>query len=96
MKSTRYIATALALAAAIAAADEKLTYSPRQVLKQPIRPITEPKIVSASDADIQDNELVIGLQLDGQARAWSINQLTGPRREIINDEMAGTAIAATW
>ena len=96
MKSTRYIATALALAAAIAAAGENQTYNPRQVLKQPIRPITEPKIVSASDADIQDNELVIGLQLDGQARAWSINQLTGPRREIINDELAGTAIAATW
>ncbi len=71
-------------------------YSPRTVLKKPIRAITDPPIVAAADAELSDNELIIGVEIDGQARAYPINQLTGPRREIINDELAGTAIAATW
>jgi len=47
-------------------------------------------------ANVDDDELVIGVVIDGEARAYPINQLTGPDREIINDELAGTAIAATW
>ena len=71
-------------------------YAPRKVLPVPLRPITNPKIVSASDAEISDNELVIGVEIEGQARAYPINQLTGPSREIINDQLAETPIAATW
>lgn len=71
-------------------------YRPRTVLKKPIRPITEPPIVSADQSGLADNELIIGVEIDGQARAYPINQLTGPSREIINDVLAGTAIAATW
>ena len=52
-------------------------------------------VIGDMDAD-GDNELVIGVEIDGQARAYPINQLTGPSREIINDVLAGTAIAATW
>ena len=71
-------------------------YAPRKVIPVPLRPITNPAIASAADAEISDNELVIGVEIDGQARAYPINQLTGPSREIINDELAGTPIAATW
>ncbi len=71
-------------------------YRPRTVLRHPIRAITDPAIVSADQADVVDNELVIGVEVNGQARAYPINQLTGPNREIINDQLGGTAIAATW
>lgn len=71
-------------------------YNPRQVLRRPIRPIVDPDIVSARECNLADNELVIGVEINGKARAYSINQLTGPQREIINDELGGTAIAATW
>ena len=71
-------------------------YRPRTVLKKPIRPITDPNIVSADQSGLADNELIIGVKIDGVARAYPINQLTGPSREIINDMLAGTAIAATW
>lgn len=77
-------------------ADEALTYKPRQVLVKPIRPIVDPPIVGADEADIEPNELVIGVEVNGAVRAYSINQLTGPKREIINDELGGVAIAATW
>lgn len=71
-------------------------YNPRQVLRKPIRPIISPPVVSADKAEILPNELVLGVEINGAARAYSINQLTGPQREIINDVLGGTAIAATW
>jgi hypothetical protein len=71
-------------------------YLPRTVLRKPVRAITDPAIVSADQAEVSDDELVIGVEVNGQARAYPINQLTGPNREIINDELGGTAIAATW
>ena len=45
---------------------------------------------------IFDDELVLGVVIDGKARAYPINMLTGPTREIINDELSDVAIAATW
>ncbi len=71
-------------------------YRPRVVLNHPLPPIKDPPVVSAQRADLSDNELVLGIAIGDQARAYPINQLTGPRREIINDQLAGTAIAATW
>lgn len=71
-------------------------YKPRKVLPTALRAITDPKITTVDKARVADNDLVIGVEIDGQARAYPINQLTGPSREIINDELAGTAIAATW
>ncbi len=70
-------------------------YNPRTVLPKPIRAITDPPIVSADESSVLDNELVIGVEVNGKARAYPINQLTGPQREIINDTLGGIAIAAT-
>ncbi len=75
---------------------DRPAYRPQQVLFRPIRPIVNPKIETAAETDLADNELVIGAVINGQARAWPINQLTGPLREIINDELGGTPVAATW
>ena len=71
-------------------------YNPRTVLRKPMPAIVEPQIVSADKADLSANALVLGVVIDGEARAYPINQLTGPRREIINDTLHGIAIAATW
>lgn len=71
-------------------------YQPKVVLRKALPAITQAPVVSMVDANVADHELVIGVVIDGVARAYPINQLTGPRREIINDELNGTAIAATW
>ena len=71
-------------------------YEPRQVLRKPIRPITDPRIVASEASDVAPNELVIGVVVDSEARAYPVNMLTGPEREIINDTLAGRNIAATW
>ncbi len=74
----------------------ELEYSPRKVVPFAIRAITDPKIADAADVDISAAELVLGVTINGKSRAYPINQLTGPHREIINDELGGVAIAATW
>lgn len=58
--------------------------------------IDQPEVVSGGEADRQmrPEEPVLGLVVHGKARAYSLWQLDA--HEIVNDQMAGTAIAATW
>ncbi len=72
-------------------------FKPR-VLLNSLPAIVDPNIVSAEEADenLGPDELVIGVVVNGKARAYPINMLTGPRREIINDQLGNQAIAATW
>ena len=72
------------------------SYAPTVVIPRAFPPIMDPKSVSAAEANLTPNELVLGVTVDGESRAYPINQLQGPTREIINDELGGTAIAATW
>jgi len=58
--------------------------------------IDDPAFVSGAEADLQmrAEEPVLGVVIGGEARAYSLWQLDA--HEIVNDEIAGTAIAATW
>lgn len=73
-------------------------FQPRDVLRSPVRPLVSvPTLKAESVTDqVNANELVLGVEVNGQARAYPINMLTGPQREIVNDTVAGRAIAATW
>lgn len=72
-------------------------YRPQRLLNA-LPPIKKPPFVSVDEANgkIAPNELVLGVQVNGEARAFPINMLTGPRREIFNDELGQMPIAATW
>ena len=58
--------------------------------------ISDPSFVSADEADDQyeHDELVLGVEIDGDARAYSIPLLS--RHEIVNDVVGGKPIAVTW
>jgi hypothetical protein len=58
--------------------------------------IFDPEFLTAEEAneEYQDNELVLGVEIDGDARAYSIPYLSS--REIVNDTVGGRHIAATW
>ena len=58
--------------------------------------VFEPRFFSAKDADewYDDHELVIGVEIDGDARAYSIPYLSS--HEIVNDSVGGRKIAVTW
>jgi hypothetical protein len=56
------------------------------------------KVLTAKEADqqLRDDEMLLGVVVNGKARAWPLNVMTGPEREIFNDEFEGRPIAATW
>lgn len=58
--------------------------------------IDNPEFVSGANADaqMQSEEPVLGVVIGGEARAYSLWQLDA--HEIVNDNIAGRAIAATW
>jgi len=73
-------------------------FNPQIVIKKPFKAIVDAPTISAAEADkiLNPNELVLGVSVKGQRRAYPINMLTGPSREIINDRLGDQAIAATW
>ncbi len=75
---------------------EELEFAPRQVIDKRFPAIKSPPRRPAGKARMRDDELLIGVLLNGEACAYPINMLTGPTREIINDKVGGRAIAATW
>ena len=91
-----FFVLSVAWAPTVLAQPADLNYQPRVVLQQPLPAITDAPIVVADQAQVALNDLVIGVAVNGLARAYPVNQLTGPRREIINDRLGDLAIAATW
>jgi hypothetical protein len=77
--------------------DSRPKFAP-QVVVQPFPPIVDAPVIATKkvSSQVRDNELVLGVVVNGEARAYPINMLTGPMREIINDTLGGRAIAATW
>jgi outer membrane biosynthesis protein TonB len=59
-----------------------------------IRPIYNPEFVPAGNAPLEDDELIIGVAWDGEAKAYSISTLRS--REMVNDELAGIPTLVTW
>lgn len=59
-----------------------------------IRPIYDPTFISAEAAGLQAGELVMGVAMDGEAKAYPVTVLR--IREMVNDEMAGIPILVTW
>ena len=59
-----------------------------------IAAITNPVFVSATEADMSDDSFVLGVVIDGHARAYNLNLLNS--HEIVNDEVGNTAFAAVW
>ena len=103
MKRSAYVAALVALAGLTvlpvgAQSGQRREFKPVKVLNRFLPTIRNPKTLPASEAGrvVTDNELVLGVVIGKQARAYPINQLTGPSREIINDTLGGQAIAATW
>lgn len=64
----------------------------------PFPPVTSVPIRPADEAQggVGPSETVLGIVLGGQARAYPINMLSDPAREILNDELGGRPIAVTW
>jgi hypothetical protein len=75
--------------------DDPNSYNfPRQVPQDGIRPVYDPEFAPASQVDLQEDELVLGVAIDGQAKAYPITVLRSS--EMVNDELAGIPMVVTW
>ncbi len=59
-----------------------------------IRPVYDPRFVAGTEIDWPGDADVIGVEIDGDARAYPVGFLTG--REIVNDEVGGDPILVSW
>jgi len=67
----------------------------RQLLaRDRIAPIYDPTFVAAVASDWPDDALVIGLEIDGEAKAYPVSYLNS--REMVIDSVAGIPVLVTW
>jgi len=67
----------------------------RQLLvRDAIAPVYDPTFTVPSAVDWPEDSLVIGVDLDGEARAYPVGFLN--RREIVNDNHRGIPTLVTW
>ncbi len=59
-----------------------------------IAAVNAPTYVPASEAEIKPSSWVLGVVIDGQARAYSLNLLN--EHEVVNDTIGDTNYAAVW
>ena len=75
--------------------EDNTEYTIRQLLpRDGILPVYNPHFVSAGESNYRDDELVMGLEINGDARAYSVGMLRS--REMVNDEVGGTPVLVTW
>ena len=59
-----------------------------------IRPVYEPQFFPGQSAGLDPQELVIGVAINGESKAYPAGTLTS--REMINDEVGGVPILVSW
>lgn len=77
------------------AAGESLPRGFRQVFRRDgIPPVYVPNFVAADEVDWPEGELIVGVDLEGEARAYPVGFLN--RREIVVDIHRGIPTFVTW
>lgn len=63
-----------------------------------MEPNTELPVVPANDPRLKlnPNDRVIGLKINGKARAYPLNVINTPERKVINDDLGGEPVLVTW
>jgi hypothetical protein len=54
------------------------------------------EFLSAREAPLGESEIVIGVESDGQSRAYPVNFMPGPLSGVVNDHLGKKNIAVTW
>lgn len=86
---------ALGLPQAAAQPPEPVPPGVEQILPRGrIAAVVEPQFVRAAEAEIPDDAWVLGVEIAGVAKAYSLNLLN--RHEVVNDHSGNVAFAAVW
>jgi len=54
------------------------------------------ELVDADEAGLHDDDMILGIVIEGEARAYPVNLMWKPENEVLNDTLGGAAITATW
>ena len=94
--TTRTLLAIIALLMPFAArAQDDLPDGVEQILPRGrIAAVFEPEFVTAAEAEIADGAWVLGVVIDGKAKAYSLNLLN--RHEVVNDRFGDLPVAAVW
>ena len=57
-------------------------------------PLDGPRHAGTADAGLNDDEPVVGVEVDGRAHAWTVDTLVP--HHVVNDEVAGEPVCAAW
>jgi hypothetical protein len=74
--------------------DEEIYRIPRLLPLDGILPVYGPLFEPAELVKLVDEELVIGVEIEGEAKAYPISVLRF--REMVNDELAGLPFLVSW
>ena len=69
-------------------------YERERIPRDAIEPIYTPKFVSPGDSTLRPDEIVMGLVINGDARAYPTGLMRA--REMVNDEVGGTPVLVSW
>ena len=76
-------------------AGESLPADFRQILpRDAIRPIYDPAFAPADEVGWPDSTDVIGVEINGEAKAYPVDHLNG--RELVVDQLGGEPILVSW
>ena len=74
--------------------DDEEYFIPRMLAFDAIYPVYDPIFAGVTDAPLDDDELVMGVAIGGEAKAYPVSVLRF--REMVDDELAGWPILVTW
>jgi hypothetical protein len=72
---------------------DKYVYVP-MLPRDAIHPVYDPEFVEAVDSPLHPDELVMGVAINGESKAYPVTVLRF--REMVNDELGGGPILVTW
>lgn len=94
IRPARLLPLLLLLGPGTAAADEPPPGVEQLLPRGALAAVFDPGLVPADRAEIPEDAWVLGVEVAGQARAYSLNLLN--RHEVVNDRIGERAYAAVW
>ncbi len=78
--------------------EEKIRSSGRWQVYDAFPPLFRIKAVTAAEVGsaIADDEFVLGVEVEGEARAYPLNMMGHPGSEVVNDTLGGQPVAVTF
>ena len=88
-------AVLFAVLSVVASGEQDKPEGYRQIIPRGrIAAVNQPTYVPASEAEIKPGSWVLGVVIDGEPRAYSLNLLNA--HEVVNDTIGDTNYAAVW